>query len=127
MAYISRFADYQTCVFQGEGEVCGGLWNMRGKCGDGLVCVKPQSYPKQTDYPEGKCRSHPTKRPLLLEEDELEGANSTSTVPSISSTPTTTVTRSTTIQTTTESSDSGNFQQLNSLTYSQWVRRRLQD
>ena len=43
--------------------MCGGIWDIRGKCGSGLVCVKPQSYPKRTNYPEGRCRSQPTRKP----------------------------------------------------------------
>lgn len=105
---------------KGEGEICGGLWNMRGKCGDGLVCVKPQSYPEQAAYPEGKCRSHPTKRPLI-NEDELEGANATTTA----APPTTTVTE---VRTTPTPEDPDlNLDLVNALTYSQWVRRRLRN
>ncbi|KAF2365280.1 Insulin-like growth factor-binding protein IGFBP [Trinorchestia longiramus] len=104
---------------KGEGEVCGGLWNMRGKCGDGLVCVKPQSYPEQAAYPEGKCRSHPTKRPLIVEEEDGNQTTTASPPP-----PTTTVKI---VTTPTPEDPDLNLDLLNALTYRQWVRQRLRN
>ncbi|XP_018028239.1 single insulin-like growth factor-binding domain protein-2 [Hyalella azteca] len=111
---------------KGEGDVCGGLWNMRGKCGDGLVCVKPQSYPEQASYPEGKCRSHPTKRPLI-QEDEIGNVTTTTETP-IATTTTTTTTTTVKIETTPTREDPDlNLDLLNALTYRQWVRQRLRN
>lgn len=92
---------------------------MRGKCGDGLVCVKAQSYPEPVSHPEGKCRSHPTKRPLITDDDE--NANVTTTEPP----PTTTTII---IETTPTPEDPDlNLDLLNALTYRQWVQERLRN
>ncbi|XP_068202956.1 single insulin-like growth factor-binding domain protein-2 [Palaemon carinicauda] len=38
--------DICDCCFvcgQGPGDKCGGVWNIKGKCGTGLECVSPQA------------------------------------------------------------------------------------
>lgn len=40
---------------KGEGEECGGLWNMKGFCGEGLECKHPTSSEHISNRPPGKC------------------------------------------------------------------------
>ncbi|XP_067132117.1 venom protein 302-like isoform X2 [Centruroides vittatus] len=40
-----------------ENDKCGGPWHMHGRCGKGLVCVKPENRPKHISLqPEGTCK-----------------------------------------------------------------------